>query len=151
VTDHPGERVQGGAGIWIGGGEHGTGGAAAVQGSQLLVSSFLSTHDGEAIDPAIGEGGRERSRRCGASAQLSEFGGELEHGHVRLPVRFPDDRQGLSHPLPGHGRVVVDGGEVVRDDLVIRGMYLLDHRRQVFRCHRLGENGSLRNPAGQPE
>ena len=68
---------------------------------------------------------------------------------MRLPVGFPGDGQGMPYPAAGQVRVIVHGGEVVRDDLVTGGVDLLRRDGQVLRCHRLSEDGALRDLAGQ--
>jgi hypothetical protein len=61
LSDQPGERVQGGSRVWVGGGEDGVAGAVPVKGGQLLPGPFRCADDREAIDPAVGEGGCEGS------------------------------------------------------------------------------------------
>ena len=122
-----------------------------VQDGQLFPGPGWISHDGETVDPAVGQGGCQGRRRSGLPAELGKLRGEIKYGHMWLPVWFPDHRQGTAHLGSGDSRVIVDGRDVVRDDFVTRRGCLLNHHREVFGRYGLSENGSLRHLAGQPQ
>lgn len=84
------------------------------------------------------------------AAQLGEFGGEIEHADVRLPVRLPyptrASRTGFGPP-PGH-RPQMRRYKRRSDGLRSQGIGPL---LPGTPGHRLGENGFLSDPARQPE
>jgi hypothetical protein len=72
-------------------------------------------------------------RNVTKAAQLGEFGGEIEHADVRLPVRLPyptrASRTGFGPPP-----VIVHRCDVISDDLMACGVKVSDHYCQVLRA-----------------
>src|SRR5580698_2833197 len=82
LREQPGERAQADVDVGVGRKKHGVAGAPVVQDGQLLPGPCRISHDGETVDPAVGQRGCQGSRRSGLLAKVAQFRGEIKHGDM---------------------------------------------------------------------